>query len=140
MKASLLNGFIMAGILVFIIEIIRRYKKKSPQKSLKGRLNNIVDSIRDSYLDDETTDTDFVFKCKTCSQVLQRQPGSDGRTVGGSWKCPNGCKIDNDKTILKGNNFIRYIEIFLIIALVVFLIYFFLEQLFVEDILWIPIF
>jgi len=95
MKATLLDYLLWGGCFFIIIEIIRRYKKKSPQKSLKGKLNNIVDSIRDSYLDDETTDTDFVFKCKICGQVLHPQPGSDGRTVRGSWQCPNGCKPEN---------------------------------------------
>lgn len=51
-----------------------------------------MDSIRDSYLNDETIETDFVFKCKICGQVLHLQPGSGGRTVQGSWQCPAGCK------------------------------------------------
>lgn len=66
--------------------------KLLPQKSIKGQLNNIADSIRDSYLDDETKDTDFVLKCKICGQVLHPQTDCNGRTVRGSWQCPNSCK------------------------------------------------
>jgi hypothetical protein len=94
MKATLLNSFIMGVFLVSIIELIRRYKKKSPQKTLKGKINSVIDSIRDSYLDDKTTDTDFVLKCKFCGQTLQLKPGSDDHSVRSSWQCPNGHKLD----------------------------------------------
>jgi len=52
MKATLLDYLLWGGCFFIIIEVIKIYKKKSPQKSLKGLLNNIVDSIRDFFLPD----------------------------------------------------------------------------------------
>jgi hypothetical protein len=94
----------------------------------------------------ETTNTDFVFKCKICGRVLNLKSGSKTRSIRDSWQCPNGCKIEDNKTYyfkdyIKENNFkrfIRYLKIIFIIVLVVFALYVFIAQFFYGDIIVLP--
>ena len=39
----------------------------------------------------------MVFKCKICGQVFHPQRSSDGRAVRDSWRCPNGCKLEDKR-------------------------------------------
>ena len=95
MKATLLDSFIMGAYVFFIIEIIRRYKKKSPQKSPKGKLNSIIDTIRDSHIDVKTTDTDIVKMEKSKNEAIRMENPNpnvveilDERSYGGlMFKC-----------------------------------------------------
>jgi len=39
----------------------------------------------------------MVFKCKICGQVFHPQRSSDGRADSDSWRCPNGCKLEDKR-------------------------------------------
>jgi len=111
----LITGFLLFLLLRLILKIYSHLKDRNLNNKIK-RMRGFPDFMEkaDNFIKDipeERVEIRFltysffgieyknkmVFKCKICGQVLHPQRSSDGHVVRDSWRCPNGCKLEDKR-------------------------------------------
>lgn len=114
----LITGFLLFLLLRLILKIHSHLKDRNLNNKIKrirsfpdfpdfmGKAENFIKDIPEEMVEIRFLTYSFfgieyknkmVFKCKICGQVLHPQRSSDDHAVRDSWRCPNGCKLEDKR-------------------------------------------
>jgi len=116
--ALLITGFLLFLLLRLIQKIyphlkdrllnnkIKKMRKLPNFPNIMGKAENLFKDMSEEMVEIRFLAYSFlgieyknkmVFKCKICGQVLHPQFSSNGHVVLDSWRCPNGCKLEDKR-------------------------------------------